>query len=75
MATLYMSRTELLAKCSHLSLQLLNAEYILVLHSVKVLARSTVSVASLARAISIASHLGCSAIDTGIDSTAFARSW
>lgn len=70
-----LSGTELLANGSHFSLELLNAEHILVLDCVKVLAGSVVPFAALARAVAVASHLGRPATDTGIDGTTFARSW
>lgn len=66
---------EQLAQCSHISFQLLDTEYILVLDCVKVLTGSTVPLATLTGAVSVASHLGRPAVDTGIDSTTFARSW
>ena len=66
---------EQLAQCSHIGFQLLDAEYILVLDCVKVLTGSTIPFATLTGAIPVTSHLGRPAIDTGIDSTTFARSW
>jgi hypothetical protein len=66
----------LVAQSSNRCLQPVNAKRTLILmpERVMVLAGCIVPLASLTRALAIASNLGCSAIDACIDGAAFARS-
>jgi hypothetical protein len=62
-----------MSQCSDFSFKLLNAQYALISNCFMVLAHCIISLASLTGPLPVASDLGRSAINAGIDSASFSR--